>query len=212
MAGVNRQDFDDILKAVARRTKQDVEIDDLGKALKIPSYDIQSAQKRNSQDHSHMGSLELLRDWMQRQNSSTMRQTLIDALVKIKRNDILEECFPEDGADTVTEPTKKKPASRTSGLLTGRMTNLMEMKLNKIGDAVGDDENLAALGLRLGFQQSKVNLFLATNRVDGKVSSKGTKNMLSAWSKKTPGKDQVRELSDALADVELGHIAEEYLQ
>ena len=85
MAGTNRQDFDDILKAVARRTKQDAEIDDLGKALKIPSYDIQSAQKRNSQDHSHMGSLELLRDWMKGQKSSTMRQTLIDALVKIKQ-------------------------------------------------------------------------------------------------------------------------------
>ncbi|XP_030833521.1 uncharacterized protein LOC105445398 isoform X1 [Strongylocentrotus purpuratus] len=212
MAGVNRQDFDDILKAVARRTKQDVEIDDLGKALKIPSYDIQSAQKRNSQDHSHMGSLELLRDWMQRQNSSTMRQTLIDALVKIKRNDILEECFPEDGADTVTEPTKKKPASRTSGLLTGRMTPLTDLELIEIADALGNHVKLAALGLHLGFIESEVDMFLATNRVDGIVSSKGTKNMLSAWRNNTPGADQAKKLWDALVAAKLGYVAEKHLK
>ncbi|XP_030833518.1 uncharacterized protein LOC105445475 [Strongylocentrotus purpuratus] len=107
-----------------------------------------------------------------------------------------------------------KETSNTNNVsaLAGRMTNLMDIKLNKIGDAVGDDENLAALGLLLGFAQTKVDMFLATNRVDGKVSAKGTKNMLSAWSKKTRGENQVKELSDALADVELGYIAEKYLQ
>eukprot|EP00057_Strongylocentrotus_purpuratus_P024738 XP_011679212.1 PREDICTED: uncharacterized protein LOC105445398 [Strongylocentrotus purpuratus] len=62
-----------------------------------------------------MGSLDLLRDWKRRQKSSTMRQTLIDALKKIEDEEILSVCFPEVVADTVTVPTKRNP-SRTSGL------------------------------------------------------------------------------------------------
>lgn len=93
-----RLDFDDILRAVAGKTKQDTEIDDLGRALQIPPSDIQSAMVGNRHGESHMGSLNLLRDWANRQKSAKMRQTLIDALLKIKRDDILDDCFPEDGA------------------------------------------------------------------------------------------------------------------
>ena len=94
----------------------------------------------------------------------------------------------------------------------GRMANLMELKLNEIGNALGNDKNLPDLGLYLGFTKSEVDMFLATNRVDGKVSPRGTNDMLFAWSNKTLGADQVRELRDALVAAKLGHVAERYLQ
>lgn len=95
MADTDRNAFDNILSEVALRTQEDADIDILGRALNIPSYIIIKAQKRNNQDHSHMGSLDLLRHWMRKQNSLKMRQTLIDALKKIEEEEILSVCFPE---------------------------------------------------------------------------------------------------------------------
>lgn len=71
----------------------------------------------------------------------------------------------------------------------GRMTPLTDLELIKIGDALGVNVKLPDLGFHLGFIESEVDMFLATNRVDGIVSSKGTKKMLSAWRNKTPGAD-----------------------
>ncbi|XP_030834350.1 caspase-1-like [Strongylocentrotus purpuratus] len=115
MTNKDRLDFDDILRAVAGKTKQDTEIDDLGRALQISPHDIESAKVANRHGVSHMGSLNLLRDWAKRQKSSTMKQNLKDALEKLQWFEILGECYPEVGADTVTVPTKRNP-SRTSGL------------------------------------------------------------------------------------------------
>eukprot|EP00057_Strongylocentrotus_purpuratus_P010140 XP_011664614.1 PREDICTED: uncharacterized protein LOC105438475 [Strongylocentrotus purpuratus] len=100
--------------------------------------------------------------------------------------------------------------SSTAG--SGRMLSLTDMKLNEIGEALGDNENLMTLGLHLGFPQSKVKMFLATNRADGNVSPKGTKNMLFAWRNKTSSANQVKNLREALVKADLKLVADEHLR
>lgn len=92
------------------------------------------------------------------------------------------------------------------------MPSLTDLKLNDIGEALGVNENLMTLGLHLGFPRSKMEMFLATNRADGNVSPKGTKNMLFAWRNKTPSAKQVKELRDALVKADLKLVAEEHLR
>ncbi|XP_041471375.1 uncharacterized protein LOC121420808 [Lytechinus variegatus] len=88
---------------------------------------------------------------------------------------------------------------------------LTDIKLDEIGEAIGDNPNLLRLGLLLGFQESKIHMFRATNHSDGQVTAKGTKDMLFAWRNKTRGADQVRNLREALEKAQLVLIAEEHL-
>ena len=70
--------------------------------------------------------------------------------------------------------------------------------LADIAEELGNHENVAKLGRSLGFKQSKIDQFMATNRAEGKVTCKGTECMLFEWKMGVVGKQQHTKLRKAL--------------
>ena len=59
------------------------------------------------------------------------------------------------------------------------------------------------LGVALGLSKTAVDRYLATNRIDGEVTCKGTRSMLFAWRENTPSGVQAEAMRVALQDAEL---------
>ncbi|XP_063959225.1 uncharacterized protein LOC135154914 isoform X2 [Lytechinus pictus] len=88
---------DDILVEVAKMTMQNEDIDDLGRALGIEVPDIYAAQVQNRHGVTSEGSRALMRKWYRGQRQSELKNKLVEALTKAKREDILKKCFPNIG-------------------------------------------------------------------------------------------------------------------
>ena len=91
------------------------------------------------------------------------------------------------------------------------MAEISEMKLNKLGEEIGDNPKLRTLGLNLGLKITKISQYEATNRIDGRVGSKGTVDMLLDWKKNTPRDDQMPVLWAALIEAGLAELADQYI-
>ncbi|XP_063959246.1 uncharacterized protein LOC129266543 isoform X2 [Lytechinus pictus] len=85
---------------------------------------------------------------------------------------------------------------------------LTEEKLNELAQAVANNENLLTLGLNLGFKESKVKVYISTNKRND--SFEGTSSMLFAWKKKTRKAKQIPDLIKALEDAELTELVDEF--
>ena len=75
---------------------------------------------------------------------------------------------------------------------------LSDRAVADIADDIETEEQVAKLGRVLGFSQAAINRYLATNRLEGKVTSKGTREMLFAWRQNTPPPDHESMLDNAL--------------
>ena len=64
--------------------------------------------------------------------------------------------------------------------------NLSDELVADIADDIETEEQVETLGRVLGFSQADINRFLATNRIGGRVTSKGTRDMFFAWRQRTP--------------------------
>ncbi|XP_041470431.1 uncharacterized protein LOC121419987 [Lytechinus variegatus] len=85
---------------------------------------------------------------------------------------------------------------------------LTEEKLNQLAEAVANNENLLTLGLNLGFKESKVKIYISTNKRND--SFEGTSSMLFAWKKKTRRAKQIPDLIKALVDAELAELVDDF--
>ena len=81
-----------------------------------------------------------------------------------------------------------------------------------IADDIETEEQVEKLGRALGFSWAAINRYLETNRLEGRVTSKGTRDMMFAWRQKTPPKDHKIVLTKALRDSGLLLLAYKYLE
>nr|XP_054753544.1 uncharacterized protein LOC129259268 [Lytechinus pictus] len=88
--GVN--DFDDILKTIAREIFRDSDIHDLGGKLGFIPADIQRYTQANK-DGDYMGTWNMLRRWREGTTESEERQQLRRALIDIKYNRLADTLF-----------------------------------------------------------------------------------------------------------------------
>eukprot|EP00057_Strongylocentrotus_purpuratus_P028177 XP_011682651.1 PREDICTED: uncharacterized protein LOC105446926 [Strongylocentrotus purpuratus] len=88
--------FDDILVAIAKRVRQDSEIDTLGKKLKFSPEDIQGyiATNHKTQNVTYDGTLQMLRDWRKGQRNSTVGKILKTALEQSGQIRLADDLFP----------------------------------------------------------------------------------------------------------------------
>ena len=93
------------------------------------------------------------------------------------------------------------------------MTNsgLADYALADLADDIETDEQVESLGQSLGLKRSHVNRYLATNRLTGRVTCKGTRDMLYDWRQKTAPRNQATTLKKALVDSGLVMLADRYL-
>ena len=68
------------------------------------------------------------------------------------------------------------------------------------------------LGRALGFSQAAINRYLATNRLEGKVTSKGTRDMLFAWRQNTSPANHETTMKTALQKSGLNFLAHKHLE
>ncbi|XP_030834833.1 uncharacterized protein LOC100890789 [Strongylocentrotus purpuratus] len=116
MSSVVINDFDDILKVIAKALFTNSDIDDLGKALGFEDADIGRANDENTrQGGNYMGTYGLLKKWRRRQTSLTEKAALRSALVHAGFHDlaskylstpITELIMPQTPSDESGKPPK----------------------------------------------------------------------------------------------------------
>ena len=84
--------------------------------------------------------------------------------------------------------------------------------LFKLAEDIDTGEQMEALGRTLGFKVAKINRYTAINRSEGRVTSKGTREMLFDWRQTVEPCDQQFRLEEALIDAKLVILADTYLK
>nr|XP_054775234.1 uncharacterized protein LOC129283424 [Lytechinus pictus] len=77
------EDFDDILRKIAKQVNKRQDVDELGRKLGFHPSEIESYCE-NNRNGSHMGTLQMLRDWRNRTKKSEERELLRNALIDIR--------------------------------------------------------------------------------------------------------------------------------
>ena len=90
------------------------------------------------------------------------------------------------------------------------MAGISEMQLSGLADALGHGNQIGKLGLHLNLSKTKIDQYMATNRVDGLVGNGGTLNMLFDWKANTLKKDQVPKLKAALISAGYAELADDF--
>ncbi|XP_030849788.1 protein NLRC5-like [Strongylocentrotus purpuratus] len=84
--------------------------------------------------------------------------------------------------------------------------------LSKLAEDIETGEQMEALGRTLGFRVADINRYTETNRIEGRVTCKGTRDMLFDWRQTVVPCDQHLKLKQALIDAELVTLADTYLK
>ena len=92
------QNFDDLLKTVAEQIHKDSDIDNLGVKLGIKPPDIKRYIQMNKQDHTYMGTLDMLRDWRHKTKRSEEHEQLRKALIAIGHQRLADDHLKDDMA------------------------------------------------------------------------------------------------------------------
>ncbi|XP_041471303.1 uncharacterized protein LOC121420711 [Lytechinus variegatus] len=85
---------------------------------------------------------------------------------------------------------------------------LTEEKVFELAEAVAVDKNLLILGLKLGFKEPKVKMYISTNKRN--ESSEGTSSMLFDWKRKTPRAQQIPDLIKALNESGFAELVDDF--
>ncbi|XP_030849890.1 uncharacterized protein LOC105439103 [Strongylocentrotus purpuratus] len=84
--------------------------------------------------------------------------------------------------------------------------------LSKLAEDIETGEQMEALGRTLGFRVEDINIYTETNRIEGRVTSKGTRDMLFDWRQTVEPCDQHLRLEQALIDAKLVMLADSHLK
>ena len=85
---------------------------------------------------------------------------------------------------------------------------LTDERLSELAEALAVDKNLPTLGLKFGFRQTKVDMYMSINKRND--SFEGTTNMLFDWKRKTTRAKHIPDLVEALIASHLLSFAEEF--
>eukprot|EP00057_Strongylocentrotus_purpuratus_P027341 XP_011681815.1 PREDICTED: uncharacterized protein LOC105446526 [Strongylocentrotus purpuratus] len=111
MSSVANVDVDDILKEIAKALYKNSDIDDLGKALGFGPGEIgRQIAENDKRGGNHMGTLDLLRMWQNRQTPSTEKAALRSALLEAGFDNLADQHLstpvPESDQYTVQQTTE----------------------------------------------------------------------------------------------------------
>ncbi|XP_041466110.1 baculoviral IAP repeat-containing protein 1g-like [Lytechinus variegatus] len=84
--------------------------------------------------------------------------------------------------------------------------------LSRLADDIERDEQIEGLGRSLGFKHAAISRYTETNRLEGRVTCKGTRDMLFDWRQTVEPADQHPRLKQALIDAHLVMLAETYFK
>ena len=84
--------------------------------------------------------------------------------------------------------------------------------LSQVAEDIQTGEQMEALGRTLGFRVADINRYTETNRIEGRVTCKGTRDMLFDWRQTVEPCDQHIRLKQALIDAELIMLAGTHLK
>eukprot|EP00057_Strongylocentrotus_purpuratus_P011515 XP_011665989.1 PREDICTED: uncharacterized protein LOC105439103 [Strongylocentrotus purpuratus] len=84
--------------------------------------------------------------------------------------------------------------------------------LFKLAEDIETCEQMEALGRTLGFKVAEINRYTETNRIEGRVTWKGTRDMLFDWRQTVKPCDQHLRLEQALIDAKLVMLADTHLK
>ncbi|XP_041466184.1 uncharacterized protein LOC121416775 [Lytechinus variegatus] len=84
--------------------------------------------------------------------------------------------------------------------------------LCKLAEDIETGEQMGALGRTLGFNTAAINRYAETNRLEGRITCKGTRDMLFDWRQRVNSSNQHPSLKQALIDAKLVMLAETYLK
>ncbi|XP_041467412.1 uncharacterized protein LOC121417746 [Lytechinus variegatus] len=84
--------------------------------------------------------------------------------------------------------------------------------LSKLAEDIETDEQMESLGRSLGFKHAALSRYTETNRLEGRVTCKGTRDMLFDWRQTVEPADQHPRLKQALIDAHLVMLAETHLE
>ena len=84
--------------------------------------------------------------------------------------------------------------------------------LSKLAEAIETGEQMEALGRTLEFRVADINRYTETNRIEGRVTCKGTREMLFDWRQTVKPCDQHLRLEQALIDAKLVMLADTHLK
>ena len=63
--------------------------------------------------------------------------------------------------------------------------DLSDRAILDIADGIGTSDKVKRLGVALGFDHAAIQRYVATNRMHGKETTEGTRDMLYAWKERT---------------------------
>ncbi|XP_030849800.1 uncharacterized protein LOC115927722 [Strongylocentrotus purpuratus] len=89
---------------------------------------------------------------------------------------------------------------------------IADILLSKLAEDIETGEQMEALGRTLGFRVADINRYTETNRIEGRVTCKGTRDMLFDWRQTVEPCDQHIRLKQGLIDAELVMLASTYLK
>ena len=89
---------------------------------------------------------------------------------------------------------------------------LSDSLLDQIADDIERESQVEDLGRVLGFNRAQINRYLATNRMEGRVTSRGTRDMLFDWRQKVSPCDHHVTFKMALRKAGLVYLADSYLK
>nr|XP_054757388.1 uncharacterized protein LOC129263504 [Lytechinus pictus] len=84
--------------------------------------------------------------------------------------------------------------------------------LSKLAEDIETDEQMEGLGRSLGFKHAAISRYTETNRLEGRVTCKGTRDILFDWRQTVEPADQHPRLKQALIDAHLVMLAETHLE
>ncbi|XP_011668800.1 uncharacterized protein LOC100890391 [Strongylocentrotus purpuratus] len=90
------------------------------------------------------------------------------------------------------------------------MEGVSDELIFEMAETIGDNQKLPKLASKLGFKDAGAEKFVKMNRMNGIVSSEGTRKMFCEWREDTPVTEQLTTLEAALVDADLAGIADKF--
>ena len=90
-------------------------------------------------------------------------------------------------------------------------TGFSDRLITDLADDIETEEEAEALGQALGFSHAAINRYLATNILNGRMTTKGTRDMLFAWRQRTFPENHHDAMKKALLESKLVLLAHKHL-
>eukprot|EP00057_Strongylocentrotus_purpuratus_P025264 XP_011679738.1 PREDICTED: uncharacterized protein LOC105445647 [Strongylocentrotus purpuratus] len=183
---------------IAEDIESDAQIENLGVALTFSRADITRYLGTNEilGSKTSRGSRMMIFDWRQTIRQRDQRASFKGALVRAGLVMIADQYFPD-----VQEMTES---------LSSDSVDEHASTLRSVARDIESDNQMCAIGRELGFSESVLDRFAASNRIEGMVTCKGNTDMLFEWRQEVVPSELPFRLKKALRQAGLVFLAEKH--